>query len=66
MDTNASQNYEGFWFEFAINIVFGFSYYPISCAFKNNFSVIHREVHNDLYPLSAYFFSELIISVCNI
>lgn len=61
-DMNAVQNWEGFWLIFVINFVFHFSFSAIS-IYQVTFSVVHREVHNKVYPLSAYYVSELIISV---
>lgn len=64
-DTKAVQNWEGFWLIFVINFVFHFIYSAIS-IYQVTFSVVHREVHNKVYPLSAYYLSELMISVCNV
>lgn len=64
LDTNAVQNWEGFWLIFVINYVFHFSYSAIS-TYQVKFAIVHREVHNKVYPLSAYYMSELMIVVCN-
>ncbi|XP_022162902.1 protein scarlet-like [Myzus persicae] len=62
LDTNAVQNWEGFWLIFVINYVFHFSYSAIS-TYQVKFAIVHREVHNKVYPLSAYYMSELMIVV---
>lgn len=64
-DTKAVQNWEGFWLCLVINTVFQFSYSAISIH-QIKFSVVHREVSNKIYSLSAYYVSELIILVCKI
>lgn len=61
-DTKAVQNWEGFWLCLVINTVFQFSYAAIS-VHQTKFSVVHREVSNNVYSLSAYYVSELIIFV---
>jgi len=61
-DTKAVQNWEGFWLIFVINFVFHFSYSAIS-MYQVTFSVVHREVHNSVYPLSVYYMSEFLIVV---
>lgn len=63
-DTKAVQNWQGFWLCLVINIVFQFSYSAIAIH-QIKFSVVHREVSNKVYSLSAYYVSELIILVCN-
>ncbi|XP_025207194.1 protein scarlet-like [Melanaphis sacchari] len=60
-DTKAVQNWEGFWLCLVINIVFQFSYSVISIH-QTKFSVVHREVSNKVYSLSAYYVSELILT----
>ncbi|XP_022169227.1 protein scarlet-like [Myzus persicae] len=59
-DTKAVQNWQGFWLCLVINTVFQFSYSAIA-THQIKFSVVHREVSNKVYSLSAYFVSELII-----
>ncbi|KAE9544331.1 hypothetical protein AGLY_001510 [Aphis glycines] len=59
-DTKAVQNWQGFWLCLVINIVFQFSYSAIA-THQIKFSVVHREVSNKVYSLSAYYVSEMII-----
>ncbi|KAL5236302.1 hypothetical protein ACI65C_003712 [Semiaphis heraclei] len=59
-DTKAVQNWQGFWLCLVINIVFQFIYSAIA-THQIKFSVVHREVSNKVYSLSAYYVSELII-----
>ncbi|KAF0761523.1 protein scarlet-like [Aphis craccivora] len=59
-DTKAVQNWQGFWLCLVINIVFQFSYSAIA-THQIKFSVVHREVSNKVYSLSAYYVSEIII-----
>lgn len=63
-DTKAVQNWEGFWLCLVINTIFQFSYSTIA-VHQIKFSIVHREVSNKVYSLSAYYISELIILVCN-
>eukprot|EP00102_Acyrthosiphon_pisum_P025404 XP_016662614.1 PREDICTED: protein scarlet isoform X2 [Acyrthosiphon pisum] len=60
LDTKAVQNWEGFWLLLVITYVFHFEYYAIG-TYEVKFSIVHREVHNKLYPLSAYYISEFMI-----
>ncbi|VVC31665.1 ABC transporter-like,P-loop containing nucleoside triphosphate hydrolase,AAA+ ATPase domain,ABC [Cinara cedri] len=60
-DTKAVQNWEGFWLCLVINTVFQFSYSAIPLH-QIKFSVVHREVSNKVYSLSAYYISELIVN----
>ncbi|XP_001942858.2 protein scarlet [Acyrthosiphon pisum] len=59
-DTKAVQNWQGFWLCLTINTVFQFSYSAIA-THQIKFSVVHREVSNKVYSLSAYYVSEIII-----
>ncbi|XP_026807078.1 protein scarlet-like isoform X2 [Rhopalosiphum maidis] len=61
-DTKAVQNWEGFWLIFVINYVFHFSYSAIP-LYQVKFAIVHREIHNKVYPLSTYFLSELVIAI---
>jgi hypothetical protein len=61
-DTKAVQNWEGFWLNFVITTVFTFTYSAVT-KFQERFSVVHREIHNEVYSLSVYYVSELIIAV---
>lgn len=61
-DTKAVQNWEGFWLCLVINTVFQLNYSAIS-THQIKFSVVHREISNKVYSLSAYYVSELIILV---
>ncbi|CAI6363772.1 unnamed protein product [Macrosiphum euphorbiae] len=59
-DTKAVQNWQGFWLCLTINTVFQFSYSAIA-THQIKFSVVHREVSNKVYSLSAYYVSEIIL-----
>jgi hypothetical protein len=61
-DTKAVQNWEGFWLNFVTTSVFTFAYSAVT-KFQERFSVVHREIHNEVYSLSVYYVSELIIAV---
>ncbi|KAL4092517.1 hypothetical protein QTP88_027016 [Uroleucon formosanum] len=58
--TKAVQNWQGFWLCLVINTVFQFCYSAIA-THQIKFSVVHREVSNKVYSLSAYYVSEIII-----
>ncbi|XP_060864829.1 protein scarlet-like [Metopolophium dirhodum] len=62
IDTKAVQNWEGFWFLFVISFLYNFSYSGIA-TYQVKFSIVHRDVYNKVYPLSAYYISELMIVV---
>ncbi|XP_027845081.2 protein scarlet-like [Aphis gossypii] len=61
-DTKAVQNWEGFWLIFVINFIFHFSYSAIP-SYQIKFAIVHREIHNKVYSLSAYYVSEMLIVV---
>ncbi|XP_050533144.1 protein scarlet-like [Daktulosphaira vitifoliae] len=61
-DTKAVQNWQGFWFCLVINSIFHASYGAMY-AHNENFSIVHREISNKLYSLSAYYVAEIIIMV---
>lgn len=62
VDTRAVQNWEGFWLVLVINMIFDFSF-AATAENQATYSIVHREVYNKIYPLSAYYLSELMISV---
>lgn len=64
-DTQAVQNWEGFWLMLVINCLYHFNYSTIP-IYLVKFAIIHREIHNEVYSLSAYYIAELIIMVCNV
>ncbi|XP_050436073.1 protein scarlet-like [Adelges cooleyi] len=61
-DTKAVQNWQGFWFCLVINSVFHFSY---GAMYTHNkyFTVVHREISNKLYSLSAHYTAEKIVMI---
>ncbi|XP_050533547.1 protein scarlet-like isoform X2 [Daktulosphaira vitifoliae] len=61
-DTSAVQNWQGFWFSFTINSMFQFCYSSI-ITYHKEFPIIHREVSNKIYYLSAFYVSEVLISL---
>lgn len=62
-DTLAVQNWQGFWFSLTTNSIFQFCYTSI-ITYQSEFTIIHREVSNDIYALSAYYTSQIVITVC--
>lgn len=62
-DTKFVQNWQGFWFSLITNSIFQFCYTSI-ISHQVEFSVVHREVSNKIYALSAYYISQIVISVC--
>lgn len=61
-DSRSVQNFEGFLFMFVINSFIRIFYTTIP-TYHVQFSIIHREIHNGVYSLSAYYVSELIVMV---
>lgn len=62
-DTKAVQNVQGFWFCLVTNSIFQFCYTSI-ITYQSEFSVVHREVSNNIYSLSVYYVSQIVITVC--
>lgn len=61
-DSRTVQNVEGFFFMFIINTVMRIFNTSIP-TYLIQFSIVHREIHNGLYSLSAYYVAELILMV---
>lgn len=62
LDSQASQNLEGFWLMLIIFCLMHVTH-TSTLIYHIQFSTIHREIHNEVYSLSAYYVSELIIMV---
>lgn len=62
-DTKFVQNWQGFWFSLITNSIFQFCFTSIT-THQVEFSVVHREVSNNIYALSVYYISQIVISVC--
>lgn len=62
IDQNIVQNLENFWINFVYCSVFLFGYTGLN-VYQINISIIHREISNKLYLPSAYYVSELVLSV---
>lgn len=62
LDSRAVQNLEGFWFMIILNSLVSTIHSSIP-KYHIQFSIIHRDIHNEVYSLSAFYVSELIITV---
>lgn len=62
-DTKAVQNWQGFWFSLITNSIFQYCYTSV-ITYQTEFPVVHREVSNNIYALSVYYISQIIITVC--
>jgi len=62
-DTKAVQNWQGFWFSLTTNSIFQYCYTSI-ITYQVEFPVVHREVSNNIYALSVYYISQIVITVC--
>ncbi|VVC31663.1 AAA+ ATPase domain,P-loop containing nucleoside triphosphate hydrolase,ABC transporter, conserved site,ABC [Cinara cedri] len=60
-DAIVVQNLQGFWFCLITNSIFQYCYVSI-ITYQTEFSVVHREVSNDIYALSVYYISQIIIT----
>ncbi|XP_025203991.1 protein scarlet-like isoform X2 [Melanaphis sacchari] len=61
-DTKAVQNWQGFWFSLITNSIFQYCYTSI-ITYQVEFPVIHREVSNNIYALSVYYISQIVITL---
>ncbi|XP_050436668.1 protein scarlet-like [Adelges cooleyi] len=61
-DTKAVQNWQGFWFSFTINSMFQYCYSSI-ITYQLEFPIVHREVSNSIYSLSAFYVSEIVMTL---
>lgn len=60
-DTKAVQNWQGFWFSLITNSIFQYCYTSI-ITYQAEFPVVHREVSNNIYALSVYYISQIVIT----
>ncbi|XP_050436888.1 protein scarlet-like [Adelges cooleyi] len=61
-DTKAVQNWQGFWFSFTLYSMFHY-WYSSMIAYQLEFPIVHREVSNSIYSLSAFYVSEIVITL---
>lgn len=61
-DSRAVQNLEGFWLTVILNCLVNHIHSSIP-KYYVQLSIIHRDVHNEVYSLSAYYVSEVIVMV---
>uniref|UniRef100_A0A2S2Q7P3 Protein scarlet n=1 Tax=Sipha flava TaxID=143950 RepID=A0A2S2Q7P3_9HEMI len=60
-DVKAVQNWQGFWLCLMTNSIFQYCYTSI-ITYQTEFSVVHREISNNIYALSVYYISQIIIT----